>query len=139
VLLVAAFVASVGNGVGTGTGTAADGRTGLVGFLGRRFGSAPAVAAADVQADCRQPDGRFVIDRGICVLQVAARKGRVRSLVLRTDVPVTVTARVPRQDTTATTEVKPAGEARIAVDERGDDVTVTCGPGRTCVLTMESS
>jgi hypothetical protein len=69
-------------------------------------------------------------------LRVAAGGSGVRTVALSTDQPLTVTARVPGRNFTATETVAAGASARIAVDADGGDITLACGAPATCTVVL---
>jgi hypothetical protein len=135
VLLVLLFIVAVANPSGSGTGKPGERPGGLVGALGRLAGDAGAVPAADVTAKCKKADGTFVVAFGGCALTVAAGGSGLRTVRLRTDRALQVTAKAPRNDFTVTDSVDPGKDVKVAVDEKEATIGLLC-TGGTCVVTL---
>lgn len=138
VLLVALF--AVATGVGGGTGRA-DRPPAVVSWLGRLTGGAATVDPATVATDCDRT-GDVVTFLGACALRVAD-PGGLRTLVLRSPGPFSVSAPAPRgADLTVADDVAPAdgagAVAKIAVD-RAATVVLTCPGGAGCAVTLATS
>jgi hypothetical protein len=105
----------------------------IVNFLGR-FTEGSVVPAGDVTAPCKSPPNTFTIvsPQTSCVLSVPARDVEIRNLILSSDEPFEVHARIPRSDDTGETDVDEADEAdgrfriKVAIDERSAQVTLIC-------------
>ncbi|GAA1406497.1 hypothetical protein ACFQZ4_06060 [Catellatospora coxensis] len=132
VLIVALYV--------TGVATADDGTmtdptdNALVQQLGDWFGDPDPVDPADLSAPCLT-DGVLVIEAG-CVLTVAPADSDLREVELRPDGPLRLLTRAPHDDTILDRDV-PAGEPiRVAVDDQGVDISLTCDK---CTVTLGGS
>lgn len=134
VLLVGLFAGAVANQRGTGRGDSSS-SNGFIDFLGERAGSANAVADGEIQAPCRKAANTFQFN-GSCTLRVAAGGAGLRSLVLRSTNAMTVSSRVPRKDFTVSDDIKPGEEMRVAIDEQGAGVGLTCALLATCLVTL---
>ncbi len=133
VLIVALFI----TGVVTQDGdvTMADPRDNtLVRTLGGWFPDPDPVEPADLAAPCLA-DGVLVIETS-CVLTVAAAGSDLREVELTPDAALHLTTRAPHDDTVLERDLT-AGEAvRVAVDDQGVDITLTCD---NCAVTLGGS
>jgi hypothetical protein len=135
VALVLLFVAAMANPSGSGQGRPGASPSGVVGLLGRVAGDAGAVPAADVSAPCAQAAGVFKVAFGGCVLTVASGGRGLRTVRLRADRALTVRSKAPRNDFTVTDTLAPGEVARVAVDEQGGAIGLSCGAA-TCTVTL---
>lgn len=134
VVVVALFIASVSAGATQDPGDPAAHPDGIVGWLGDLVGGPPAVDRADLTGPCLVDDGKALQVDGSCVLTVAAGDESLRRITLRATDPVTVVAPVPRQDTTASSDLGAGDELAVDIDADGGDLTITCPSGGTCAV-----
>ena len=129
------YTGALAGGTGRGEGTAGTGPGGFVAWLGRLAGPPPAVARADLRADCLA--GTTFTVRGTCTVRVAASDHGTRQLRLHAEDAVTVRARAPQGDTVVQSELDAGAEVKVTVDGKGGDLTLDCGGAdSTCVVTL---
>ena len=96
----------------------------LVRTLGDWFGSPDPVTAQEITGPCFA-DGKLTI-KSSCVLTVQPSDKDLRNLFLVPDKPLHVKTRAPQDDAIVEKDA-PAGEQfKVAVDNDGADVTLTC-------------
>jgi hypothetical protein len=140
-LLVAVlYIGAVANGRGSGEGSVGEGGAGapvggLVGVLAGWIGGASDADRAELSADCLDDTNALAVN-GSCTLRVAPSERNLRVVRLRTDRPVTVTARLPRSDRAGTADVAAGDETSVAVDGRGDEIRIDCPGTDPCVVTV---
>lgn len=130
-LVIVLYVGAVASGRGSGEGDANSPVGGLVGVIAGWLGSSADADRVELSADCFNEAGQLGVE-GSCTLKVAPSERDLRVVRLRTDQPVSVTARLPQSGRTATVEVAAGDETSVAVDGDGGDIALTC----TCVLTV---
>jgi hypothetical protein len=109
----------------------------IVGLLGRFADKGIAVPDLDIQAvpeSCRAGPDTFRF-AGPCTLTVAEGGTGLRNLVLTGNTAMTVSARVPRKDFTVSDTVDAGEQVKVAIDEQGGAVLLTCAVLQTCVVT----
>jgi hypothetical protein len=132
--IVVLYVAAVAGGGRSGEGDATHPGE-LVNWLGRLAGKPPAVAHAELRADCLA-ENTFTV-KGSCTVNVARSGKDVRELKLHAQQALSITARAPHGDSAVTADVKAGDDVKVTVDGDGGDVVVNCGdPSGTCVATL---
>jgi hypothetical protein len=131
VLFLCCFGGSIGNPFGGDDDSSADG---LVNFLGGFASKGIAVTDSEIEASCRTGPNTFRFT-GSCTLNVRPGDTGLRNLVLTSNRALTVSSTVPRKDFTVSDNVPANQEVKVAIDERGGAVALTCAAVQTCVVT----
>jgi hypothetical protein len=97
----------------------------LVKTLGRWFGGADPVALEEVSGACLS--GSTLTFEGSCVITVKPSDKDLRELALKPDTAVHLTTRAPHDDSTLDKDLEPGETVKVAVDEKGADITLGCG------------
>ena len=124
-VVVVLYVGAVANGAGSGDGRAGGRPGGFVSWLGGLAGHPPAVARADLRADCLA-DATLTV-KGGCVLTVSASSRNLREVRLHVNDAVAISSRAPRRDTVVRNNVKAGDDVRVTVDGKGGDIALECG------------
>ncbi len=109
----------------------------IVDFLDKFASKATAVPDSAIQAapaSCRTGPNQFQFT-GTCTLNVASGGTGLRNLVLTSNKDMNVSSRVPRKDFTVSSDVRAGNQVKVAIDERGGAVDLTCAALPTCVVT----
>ncbi len=109
----------------------------IVDFLGKFASKAGAVPDSAIQAapaSCRTGPNQFQFT-GTCTLNVASGGTGLRNLVLTSNKAMNVSSRVPRKDFKVSSDVEAGKPVKVAIDERGGAVVLTCPALQTCVVT----
>jgi hypothetical protein len=134
VLIVALFVTGVVTQDGGEVAMADPRDNALVRTLGDWFADPEPVDPADLSAPCLTA-GVLIVEAS-CVLTVAPADSDLREVELTSDQPLRLRTRAPHDDTVLDRDV-PAGEPiRVAVDDQGVDITLTC---EKCSVTVGGS
>jgi hypothetical protein len=97
----------------------------LVKTLGRWFGGADPVALEEVSGACLS--GGTLAFEGSCVITVKPADKDLRELALKPDTAVHLTTRAPHDDSTLDKDLEPGEVVKVAVDDKGADITLSCG------------
>jgi Flp pilus assembly protein TadG len=133
VLVLCCFGASVRNPFASDDA----GSNAIIDVLGRFAAKGTAVPDSAIRASpapCRTGPDTFQFT-GSCTLTVAEGGTGLRNLVLTSSRAMTVSSTVPRKDFTVTDDVDAGEQVKVAIDERGGAVGLTCAPLQTCVVT----
>ncbi|HZM79964.1 MAG TPA: hypothetical protein VFC19_29880 [Candidatus Limnocylindrales bacterium] len=96
----------------------------LVQTLGRWFGGADPVALEEVSGACLS--GSTLAFEGSCVITVKPSDKDLRELALKPDTAVHLTTRAPHDDSTLDKDLEPGKLMKVAVDDKGTDIKLTC-------------
>lgn len=96
----------------------------LVKTLGRWFGGADPVALEEVSGACLS--GSALTFEGSCVIRVKPSDKDLRELALKPDTAVRLSTRAPHDDATLDKDLKPGEVVKVAVDDKGADITLAC-------------
>lgn len=131
VLIIALYVTGVATQGGSG-GDADPRENKLVTMLGGWFGEPDDVDQADLSARCLAE--RTLTIEGNCVLRVRESGEDLRNVVLTAVDPVRLTTRAPHDDSVLDDDVDAGEQVKVAVDDRGGDISISCAGGKTCVV-----
>lgn len=106
----------------------------IVDFLGKFASKGTAVPDSAIQAPCRTGPNQFQVN-STCTLDVASGGTGLRNLILTSNKDMKMSSRVPRKDFTVSDDVKPGKEVKVAIDERGGAVQLTCVALPPCLVT----
>jgi hypothetical protein len=134
VLFLCCFGGSIGNPFGSDDDSGANPIVDLLGRFASKGTPVPDTAIRAQPSSCRTGPNTFRFT-GSCTLHVEKGGTGLRNLVLTTERAMTVSSTVPRKDFTVSDNVDAGKEVKVAVDERGGAVRLTCAPLQTCVVT----
>ena len=124
-LIIALYVTGVATqNDGSGGPPPDPSQNGLVKTLGRWFGGADPVALDEVSGPCLS--GGTLIFEGSCVITVKPSDKDLRELALKPDTAVHLTSRAPHDDSTLDKDLVPGEVVKVAVDDKGVDIKLTC-------------
>jgi hypothetical protein len=96
----------------------------LVKTLGRWFGGADPVALEEVSGACLS--GSTLTFEKTCVITVKPSEKDLRELALKPDTAVHLTTRAPHDDSTLDKDLEPGEVIKVAVDDKGADIILSC-------------
>ena len=124
VLIIALYVTGVATQKGSDGPPPDPTENELVQTLGRWFGGADPVALEEVSGACLS--GSTLTFEGLCVISVKPSDKDLRERALKPDAAVRLSTRAPHDDSTLDKDLKPGEVVKVAVDDKGAEITLTC-------------